>query len=75
METLFSSLFTLDPKKIIDGLVKSKKQLTLNHVAKVWSFPIDDGRDYSLEPTQSVVFIHSSLQSFEQENRLSIVST
>lgn len=64
----FPSSFNLT-SKIIDGLVKSEMQLTIDHIAAVWSFPFDDGKDYRSEPTRSIsLSIH-----LEQEDRLGIV--
>lgn len=65
----FPSSFNLT-SKIIDGLVKSKKQLAIDHIAAVWRFPFDDGKDYRSETTRSIsLSIH-----LEQKNRLGIVS-
>ena len=38
-------------------------------MTKVWSFPFDGGKDYSSEPTWSVFFAHSSLQSIGKEKQ------
>lgn len=71
MKTWFPFLTHCSPRKYYwwIRLVKSKRQLTLDHVSKIWSFPFDGGKDYSSEPTWSVFFAHSSLQSIGKEKQ------